>query len=664
MQTVMPSAGAADIQQVEGLNRVGPRDLTYGYPLWYEDKNGVKLGLCLHLDFCFVEIPDPTRPLYMPKTLDDPNGNFPDEIFYYAAESIFNSSTKKGYRAVLVQALEGMFFSDAGVIPNDQAVMSRIRIRIDGLIEGETYTVSYPYGRMTFVAEGDAGPGAEKGPGLSMTRDIGLVGPLAFAASLPGDIGPFLIPTNYTGGLFIADGGLTEVTVTGSPLGTNFFRIEGPRIGDVYPEFRCTNLTPLGPNPIGPDDCVQHDKFSVMGRLATRFGARVNRATYSKVKNASNEVKTFVNVWASSVEGQELVATIDGGAALNLTEGVDGNYFGRLQVSSDMLPKKVKVTNISDTPPFSESADITDEVTIRDATFVVGEGLTVTAESSNQVDPAEITAYFTKAQEPRTISEPPGFMLNDQGSGIASGVTTIAPGLVEQPGYKVLVKSKGGGTEEANVVISGTPTTGGALQGVLAISGPDRTVTSNGQTVILNGSNSLGPLDLSYLWTHDDTSGRIMLMNPNTSQASFVTPSETPPLPDGKLIVNFTLTVSDGVVSHSDTMTMAMLQPTVMPVDTCLNISASYRSDKERWVVIGSCDLGENQAIEAWLGNEINPKMKLIGKTLVDEVGFWAIDPGNKSATANGSVPDPAVHTKVHVVSSRGFQGSVGFTMR
>lgn len=662
-----PKVWAENIQQVEGLKRVGPVDPTYGYPSWYEDKSGLKLGLCVDLDFCFMEIPDPTMPLFMPTELNDPNANFPDESFYYAAESIF-AGAKKGVRAVLVQALEAMFFSDAGVIPGDQAVMSRIRLRIDNLTEGEEYTVIYPYGRMTFVAEADAGPGAAKGPGLSMTRDIGLIGPLRFEGPLPGDIGPFLIPVGYTGafmaGDFIGDGGVTEVRVTGSPLGTNFFRIEGKNIGLAYPDFKCTDLTPIGPNTLEPNDCVESFLFAIMGQVAQRLGVRVDRATFSKVKDASNQDQIFVNVWASTFEGQTLVATVDGGPALNMTEGVDGNYFGRLSVPADTIPQTVRVTNTTDNPPFSESLTITDEVMIRDTTYTIGSGLNVTAESSNQADLTSMTAYLIEAQEVRTdgVVTPPSFPLIDQGNGLATGGTTVVTGLEEQPAFKVMVKSGGGGITEAKVAVAGSTTTGGAMGGVLAIAGADLTVTANGQTVILNGSDSLGPLNLSYLWSHDDPSGRITLINPNSSQTSFVTPSEDPPLPGGKLVVNFTLTVSDGVNTDPDTMTVTMIQPASLPVDTCLVTQALYRSDKERWVVEGNCDLAAGQTIEVWLGNEINTKRVLIGKTLVDEVGLWAVDRGNRSATEDGSVPGPD-DTRIHVISSRGFEIIRAFTI-
>lgn len=647
------------IQQVEGLNRVGPMDPTFGYPLWYEDKNGLKLTLCVDLNNCFIEPPDPTLPLSMPT-------NFPDESFYFAAESIFHSSTVKGHRAVLIQALEAIFFSDAGVIAGDQAVMSRIRLRVDGLIEGEEYTVIYPYGKHNFIAPADAGVGAAKGPGLSFVRDIGLTGPLEFDGPLDGDIGPFLTSTGYAGGPFIGDGA-TETTITGSPLGTNVFRIEGPKVGKTYPEYRCADMTPIGLHPLGPDDCVESFLFSIMGKVTTQVGVTIDSAIFDKIIDASDQVQTSVNIWASTIEGQKLVATIDGGPAWNLTEGVDGNYFGRFSVPSDTLPQEIRLTNITDDPPFFVSTKITDKVTIRDATYTIGSGLSVTAESSNQVDLTSMTAYPTQAQTTKIQAAltPLSFPLTDQGNGLASGIMIVDEGLEEQPAFNVVVKSSGGGgvSAEADVNVSGPLSTGGPLDGVVAIAGLDQTVNAKGQTVFLDGSYSLGLVDLSYIWTHDDTSGLITLTDPNSAQTEFLAPPEDPPLPGGILVVNFTLTVSDGVNSNSNTMTVTMVQKSALPVDTCVVTQAFYRENKERWVVEGGCDMAENQVIEVWLGNDTE-KMLLIGKTVVDASGLWLIDTGNGGAADEGSIPDPTIHTKIHVISSRGFESILSFDLK
>ncbi len=691
-----PESNAQNITQIEGLNRVGQRDPVTGYPLWYEDKTGLKLQLCLDPDKCFLETPDPLLPLHMPTSANDPAANFPDESFYYAAESIFSGAVK-GERAVLVQALEGMFFSDAGVIPNDQAVMSRIRIRIDGLTAGETYTVIYPYGIESFDVEGDAGPGAAKGPGISMTRDIGLVEPLFFEGPLTGDIGPFLRvhpddPNQPPAG-FIADGGLTEVRVTGSPLeattgrNTNVFRIEGPNVGTTYPDLKCApdRMDPFGPNPIGPNDCVENFHFVLMGQIATKFGAKIDRASYTKENGG-----IFVNVWANTVEGQALVASVDGGPARNLTEGLAGNYFGRLDVPAGQIPQTVKVTNTTDNPATSESRAITDELIIQQATYIVGQGLNVTVQSSNLLDPTTISATLTVGQ-----AAPVVFGLTDQTGGFATGTKTVPAGVAEeQPPMKVVVNSSYAGSAEAKVTVLGMPTSGGLMNGILANAGPDQNVIADGKTIILTGSESIGPLALTYTWTHDGP-GTIALIDPttglsgvNSAQTSFVTPSLATPIPGGKLTVNFTLMISDGINTDTDMVTVNMVQPQVLPLDTCTIATDAnplgllhppggprYRVNREKWIVEGSCNLADNQLISVYLGNDTAADLtRLIGTTRVDALGNWGVSPGNRSAIAGVTIPefdpdqrDPKTPlpptTKVYMISERGATASSGFNI-
>jgi len=703
---LMPESHAQNITQVEGLKRVGPRDLTTGYPLWYEDKSGLKLQLCLDPENCFLEIPNLLLPLHMPTSATDPAANFPDETFYYAAESIF-SGAQKGVRAVLVQALEGMFFSDAGVIVDDQAVMSRIRIRIDGLKNGASYTVVYPYGIETFDIDGDAGPGAAKGPGISMTRDIGLVEPLFFEGPLTGDIGPFLRvhpndPNQPPAG-FIADGGVTEVTVTGSPLeaitgrNTNVFRIEGPDIGITYPDLKCTadRLVPFGPgpNPLPANNCVESFHFVLMGQIATKFGAQIDRATYTKEIDGS----IFVNVWANTVEGQDLVATVDGGPAVNLTEGEAGNYFVRLSVPADPIPQTVRVTNTTDNPSTFEDSPITAQLIIKEATYIVGQGLNIAVQSSNSMDATDIKVTLLAGQAPSV-----DFFLTDQTGGLASGTKNVAAGIVEeQPAIKVVVRSRPSGSTgeytgpaEANVTVRGIPTTGGLMNGILALAGVDQNVLS-GRTVILNGSDSLGPINLSYAWSHDGpTTGvkAIVLVNTTTglpdttsAQIGFVTPanlSDPDPNISGKMSVNFTLTVSDGVNTHSDTVRVNMVQLATLAVDTCsfatnpapgaighLPGAPRYRINREKWIVEGTCDLADNQLISVYLGNDGDPAnpARLIGTTRVDALGNWAVSPGNRSAVFGQTIPeftgdrDPRtpIHPtiKVYLISERGSGG-------
>src|SRR5262249_4365122 len=124
------------------LAAVGPVDPVNGYPAYYIDSNGIALQPCL--DFVCdpaLALPDPNRPVSFPD-------NFPDEFFYFRGISDIAVGTVKGR---LVLALEGAFLNGP-VVPGDQIVFSRVRVRVSDLVAGATYRVTYPFGQLTLVA--------------------------------------------------------------------------------------------------------------------------------------------------------------------------------------------------------------------------------------------------------------------------------------------------------------------------------------------------------------------------------------------------------------------------------------------------------------------------------------------------------------------------------
>lgn len=228
------------------LAAVGPVDHANGYPFWYGDAGDpdagldpVRLELCLDDPLCPVvgELPDPSRPLSYPD-------NFPDEAFWWSGEAAL--TTPSGASALLVLAQEAAFGGAGNVAVGEQISFARLRIRIDNVAPGGTYTVTSPYG-VDVVTADDRGR-------VFFTEDVGcLAAPCTFTEALDGRVGPFLrwdpavgpaAPAGYVGNP------LVEHEVVGSPHGTNFFRVEGPDIG-------------------GPGvDRVQTDLFVVQGRLA------------------------------------------------------------------------------------------------------------------------------------------------------------------------------------------------------------------------------------------------------------------------------------------------------------------------------------------------------------------------------------------------------------
>src|SRR5262245_38045142 len=226
------------------LTAVGAVNPVHGFPSSYTDSGNTMLQPCLaNTGFCLL---DAAVQLLNPAAEFPLNfgGTFPDEFFYWAGEA--SMPTTGDGEALLVMALEGSFANDA-VAAGDQVTFGRIRVRIDNLVAGATYRVTTPYGTFNLVAA-NAGD-----RGINFTRDIGGAAG-DFVTALNGGIGPFLrwdsgLPiVDNLGNQFIGNPNIAH-TVTGSPTGTNFFRVEGPNVG-------------------GPGvNSIQTNLFAVMGML-------------------------------------------------------------------------------------------------------------------------------------------------------------------------------------------------------------------------------------------------------------------------------------------------------------------------------------------------------------------------------------------------------------
>ena len=195
-----------------------------GFALYYDDANGLALTPCLDpaaAGFCGgvagVPVPNPAAAVAFP-------GNFPAEFPYFSA--VATMTLPNGGKALLLHRVLGSFFPPAAPVPaaGAQLVFSRLRIRIPGLQPGGTYTITHPYGVETLVASNLGAINATFDSGILAP---GFTGPLAAGSR----VGPsFLtwdatLPAAPAG--FIGDA-ITPHTITGSPCGTNFFKVEGP----------------------------------------------------------------------------------------------------------------------------------------------------------------------------------------------------------------------------------------------------------------------------------------------------------------------------------------------------------------------------------------------------------------------------------------------------
>jgi len=220
------------------LTAVGPVSPANGFPTTYTDAQGTTLNLCLsNGPMCLLlgaaaELLNPALPFPL-----NYGGTFEEESFYWAGDA--DMATNNGGRALLLMGLKAGF-ANGTIVPGDQMVFGRIRIRADNLVAGSTYVITTPYGTFTQVAT------SSTRRGINITQDIGLV-PGQFALALNSGIGPFLrwdrdLPLVDAQGMsYIGDPAVPH-TVTGSPTGNNFFRITGPNVGGPGINTVSTNL--------------------------------------------------------------------------------------------------------------------------------------------------------------------------------------------------------------------------------------------------------------------------------------------------------------------------------------------------------------------------------------------------------------------------------------
>lgn len=200
----LATTAEAQLPQV-GLSSRGGVEPVGGYPLYYEDANGLRLQLCQDPNVCLFALPNPALPLTFPT-------NFPDEQFYWAVAG--DMAGTGGASVFYENALEAAFLNGV-VVQGEQAVFTRFRLRANGLQANTAYQVTWPYGTQSFTTD-NLGE-------INFTDDVGFAA-LQFDLALAGNVGPFLTPVGFNSrqpGVFIADANIL-VPVQGSPLGTNY----------------------------------------------------------------------------------------------------------------------------------------------------------------------------------------------------------------------------------------------------------------------------------------------------------------------------------------------------------------------------------------------------------------------------------------------------------
>ncbi len=523
------------------IQTVGPIDSVHGFPRWLEDTNGVVLGLCDDEALCAFQRPDVLLPLAFPD-------NFPDEVFWYTCDA---ATPTAGGNAALVIAFEGAF-AIGDVIDGDQVSFGRLRIRIEGLQPNSSYTITTPYEVIDLESDslGEINHADDRGFGAA-----------PFTGLLNAGIGPFLewdpavAPAPPAG--LIGDIGV-EHTVIGSPIGANYFRIEGPGVGARGAANLCADPA-LGPDPLLLTDCIQTPNFIVTGKLATNFGVTIDRATYTK-----NAAGTMVGVWATSFPGQDLRASVDGSTEFALINEVGtGNYFARFPISNaQAVPETASVTNYTDLPTTTVVAPLTDLVRIIQASFDESTGtLVVRGNSSDSVGAQSLSI---------------GVGASGVGGGTLDPTGTLTVTGISVPPKTITLDSAAGGRTVTDVVVTGL------TAALLADAGVDVTGAPGG-TLILDGSNSVGALTFSWSVASVLPAGAAPAITNASSPVATIT------LPLDPIEVTIVLTVTDGLgASSTDLVVVTNVTGSLPPI---VNAGADLTAAEGDFVALnGSAD--------------------------------------------------------------------------
>lgn len=213
------SPSMAVLQAVSPTIAPGPGTGLTGYPLWYQDTNGLTLELCnFNNGLCLLEPPI------------DPVLGVGGETFWWLGEATVTFGANVG---MLIMGMEGAFIGEDPV-DGEQVAFGRLRIRID-ITEPGLYTITNPFSVHVFditAADVAASGGIRT---VNISEDIGIATPGVFTNALSATIGPFLYwdtglpildPAGVVGDNFYIGDVATLHKVLGSPNGTNYFRIE------------------------------------------------------------------------------------------------------------------------------------------------------------------------------------------------------------------------------------------------------------------------------------------------------------------------------------------------------------------------------------------------------------------------------------------------------
>jgi hypothetical protein len=579
------------------LKRVGPIDPNHGFPLWFEDENGLRLELGLNPN---PRNPDPLIPAIgdlkpatkLPATNPPDRFPFPDtlpeEIFYFLAEAQPNVGA--GARARVILALEAAFGGDGDPHEGLNVVFARIRVRMDGLPNGAKYRVTHPYGVFEDLEADDRGR-------VFYTKDLGIVEGDPTAVLRSGQVAPFLQWSSGAPKGYIGDG-VTDRQITGSPpnQNSNFVKIE---------QMEGTTAV----------NTWQTDLFAVQGKLATRVGAWLDRATYAKTSTGD----FLLNIQARSDAGKALnnaeqdLRLVASGVNIKLVR--EGEFYtGLTQVPR--LPTDAELVNNSDSPPTRYPVEFVDRVIVESA---IHDRLT---------NILEVKARSSDPTATLTISN-----LNQSLTTNPQQFTRMAVPA------EIVIKSDRGGEGRQWVEVTGNPDANQPVEVKIAPV-PDPVLNAikafTKEPVELDGSGSLGAT--AFAWTQ--TAGPTITPPPtNTTSAKFTF------TPDQVGLYTFKLTVQGegGFKDTSVSVDVTDPGPDNLNVDLC-----QYRTSKEEFRITGTVDRTHvpNEILVKYNGTEV-------GRSMADIDGNWSVKKTRLEAGINTD-PQSDANKEVIVTSKRG----------
>jgi hypothetical protein len=679
--------------EFDGLAKVGPIDPDFGFPTWYRDTKGVALEPCIDPNDANCLPPagfDPSKPLTL--TSKDPaQNNFPDEFFYQNVDSKFQGiGDDPNARVEIMNNLEGAFAAGP-VIAGDQMVFSRFRARIDGGLKADTnYLIAHPYGTDEITTDATGGQGGATNT-IFATKDVGAVAG-GFSATLNTRADTFLkwdpavapaAPKGYLGDPAVAH------PLVGSPVDTNYVAIIGPNVGagapfaNRCPEYSADTAnvsashdpnTPSNrfkdqiqaivaaapsdsPESDPSNDCVWNPLFNIAGKLATRSGVEITRATYSRDKGAMPRVQ----VLAESNAGQTITlqdadpaarSTADRAFDATLFKGALGQYYAQATIrhmpTGTTNPPKVEVVNQSDVPATVKDVQPVDAIT-GTATYD-GTTLTVVARSSDQdADGQGTPAQLSVPTDSDRAAPVDSFKSRFSKSMdlVGSGDETASFAIDAPPGH-VDVTSAQGGTTQIPVTLSVSDTAPAPLT---ANAGADQSIfdgPTEPASITLTGSASTGNID-GYRWDGPyavDAAGNLT-GNPDSAlgAAPVASPSRAsdatvrPPTTAGSYGYRLTVTGDGG--SDSDDMVLTVGGGPVAMSDTITPGTARYTESSDRFTVNGTDSVPTNNAVTVHNGCSVNGPV--IGTSQVATDNTWSVD-----VRGTGIKPMACVDNDIH----------------